>query len=268
MSDAPFHCATGCRIDRLHQPGCDGPPCRGCLPRPPDIGTLCRWCWQRLNGDIVDAPALARYLWAVAHSGETTTAAEPVDGGVQPSERSVLHGALDALDELHATLSSWARLILEEHPDGATMRGPDETGARYTLSTIREFDGETFVRAPEVAGVRDPEATSRLVRWLLPHLTWCAGQEWAAEMRREVATVVRTTAARYPVEERTRAIPGITCTACERVSLTFDPATPERPTTQVTCSTRGCGIIYSEDDFRRLARMVEWEHGQKREESA
>lgn len=246
------------------------PECTGCLPRPSEFGRLCPWCWQRLNADVVDAPSLARYLWAVGHAGPTSAVSDEGGGGrSDPRTRSVLHSALDALDGLHACLASWARVVLDEHPEGGRMAGPDETGVRLTRST-KQLDRETFphlpgepsvwVRPSEVAGVHDPGATGNLVRWLLPHLAWCSEQPWIAEMRQELASVVRTTAVRYPVAERTRAIPGVTCPRCDHATLVFDPPTAERHSTQVNCSTRGCGVIYSEDDFRRLTAIVEWEH--------
>lgn len=271
MSLVITYCLSGCTVRGQHLADCDDREgCRGCLPRPAEFGQLCAWCWQRLNADVVDAPALARYLWAVAHAGPTSGPSDDrVASGGDPAERGVVHAAIDALDGLHACLASWAHLILEEHPDGEHMAGPDERGVRVTQwspARVLACDelAEPYYVKPTVAGVRDTQATSRLVRWLLPHLAWCSAQEWAGEMRREVADVVRTTAARYPVAERTRDIPGVACPVCERVSLVLDPPTTERHTTQVTCSTRGCGVIYSEDDFRRLTKIVEWEQGERR----
>lgn len=270
------HCLSGCTIRGQHRSECetrgaDEDACRGCLPRPAEFGNLCPWCWQRLNADVVDSPALVRYLWALGHSDEQTVADVMTDPS-SPSERAILHGAIDALDGLHACLASWAHLILEEHPHGSQMHGPDTHGVRFTLTTKR-LDREKFphlddepvvwIRRSEVAGIRDPEATSRLVRWLLPLLAWCSEQEWAAEMRREIGSVVRTTAARYPVAERTRSIPGVTCPVCERTSLELDPPTPERPSTQVNCTTRGCGVVYSEQDFKRLTAIVEQEQQER-----
>lgn len=295
MTAAPSPCVCGCtvrgqhiarcpercqhiapprpRLPRACPKGCDH-TCRGCVPRAAEFGLLCAWDWQRLNGDIVDTPALVRYLWALAHSGETATAELKIRGG-DPAEQGILHAALDALDGLHACLASWAHVILEEHPDGDRMAGPDDRGVRWTGTTKwidpdvfpRLEDGSeplVYVHRPEPASVRDPEATSRLVRWLLPMLVWCAAQEWVGEMRREVADVVRTTAARFPVVERTRAIPGVTCPVCERVSLVYDPATPERHSVQVNCTTRGCGVVFTQDEFKRLTGIIEWEHNQER----
>lgn len=255
---------TGAELDGFR------PECTGCLPRPAEFGRLCAWGWQRLNADVVDAPSLARYLWAVGHSGPSSAVSEESTGGrSDPRTRSVMHPAVDALDGLHAVLASWARVVLDEHPDGHRMAGPDQTGVRLTRGT-KQLDRETFphlpeepsvwVRPSEVAGVHDPGATGNLVRWILPHLAWCSEQPWIGEMRQELASVVRTTAARYPVEERTRAIPGVTCPRCDQATLVFDPPTTERPSTQVNCRTRGCGVVYSEDDFKRLTGIVEWEH--------
>lgn len=269
MSAAPSPCISGCTVRGDHRTTCETrdakvDPCKGCLPRDAEFGRLCGWCWQRLNADVVDTPALVRYLWALAHSGETATVELKIHGG-DLSEQGVIHGAVDAFDGLHACLASWAHLILEEHPDGARMAGPDERGVRSTgwspakVLAIDEL-AEPYYVGPTVAGVREPEATSRLVRWLLPMLPWCAQQVWAAEMRREVADVVRTTAARFPVTERTRAIPGVTCPVCERVSLVFDPPTVERHSAQVDCTTRGCGVVFTQEEFKRLTGIIEWEH--------
>lgn len=269
LPDCRDECDCRGRTEGKHRPKCGG-TCRGCLPRPAEFGRLCAWGWQRLNADVVDAPALARYLWALAHSGEASMAELKVQGG-DPAEQEVLHAALDALDGLHACLASWAHLVLEGHPDGPQMRGPDEAGA-WRTHTVAVLDSAIareygpYLRKSQIAGVHDPDATSRLVRWMLPKLRWCSEQEWAGEMRREVAETVRTTAARFPVAERTRAIPGVTCPVCERVSLAFDPTTPERPTSQVNCTTRGCGVVFTEDEFKRLTGIVEWEHRQDERE--
>jgi hypothetical protein len=260
MSATPHNCVSRCRFRNRHVTTCADDDCQGCEPRAAEFGQLCAWCWQRLNADVIDTPALARHLWAAAQPGITPPPSGR--GAGDPAERSILSGALDALDHLHATLASWAHLILEEHPDSEHMAGPDERGTRRTLSTVVEFEGQPMIRRSTVAGVRDPEATSRLVRWLLPLLPWCAAREWAGEMRTEVATTVRTTLARYPVAERTRRVPGVTCPGCDLPALLYDPATTERPTVQVSCTNRSCGRIYSEVEFTRLVRIIEWEHAE------
>lgn len=272
MGAPPTPCVCGCTIRGQHDTHCPercrhlaparprlpqecpercDHDCPGCAPRPAKFGRLCPWDWQRLHADIVDSPALVRYLWALAHCGETTSPDNLNIRGGDPSERGVLHTALDALNGLHACLASWAHHILEEHPNGSQMAGPDQHGVWSTTT-----------EPPETVGIRDPEATSQLVRWLLPQLRWCADQEWVGEMRREIGDVVRTTAARFPVTERTRTIPGVECTVCHRVSLAYDPPTLERRTVQVNCTSPGCGVIFTEAEFARLTKIIEWEHNQ------
>lgn len=226
-----------------HRPGCDG-TCSGCLPRAAEHGQLCAWCFQRLNSDVATAPALVRHLREVA---EPHAGTQPLgDGGSarRHSERNLLSGAVDAADEVHAMLASWVHLILDEHPDGDRMTGPDQRGTWHTQY------GAT-------AGIRHPDATARLVEWLLPWLPWCAEQEWAAEMRREIGDVVRTTLARWPMaDDRTRHIPGIACPRCDQVALTYTPPAVERAPFVVACANPECGRVFSEDEWTRLVGLL------------
>lgn len=285
MTDQNY-CATGCRLRGEHAAGCTGfraqretgagtagtdaarpdgtgdrddagaqARCTGCLPRAATHGRLCTWCWQRLTDDVAAAPGLVRYLW---HLGEPALTSAPSvvrgRGGTPAAERSPRHPARDAADEVHACLAAWADLVRDEHPLGRRLTGPDENGARRTRTTTGLFEGEPVLRRSEVVGVHEPEATSRLVAWLLPLLTWCADQGWAGEMRREVGHRVRSALARFPLEERSRRVPGLPCPACGRPSLRYHPSTVERATAQVTCSRRACGRVYAESDFARLVR--------------
>lgn len=240
-------CISGCTIRSQHETACeDRDTCKGCLPRSAEFGLLCPWCWQTLNGALVDAPGLIRHLREMADAG--TKSAKPdamIRGGADPAHGSVLSDAVNAADEVHASLASWVLLILEEHPNGAEMKGPDERGAWLT-------------QYGTVAGVKDPEATARLVRWLLPQLAWCAGQGWAGEMRREVGSMVRTTLARWPMEDvRERAIPATLCPRCDRASLTYTPPSVERAPFVVACRNPECGRVFSEDEWTRLVGLLE-----------
>lgn len=231
---------------------------------------MCRACFTGLTGDLVDAPYLVRHLLSDGATGPGLEAGASSGGRPDPAELSVLAGPVLAADDVHATLASWAHLVLEEHPVGRRMTGPDLAGSVITRQRARRFDPlefplvvgepEVWVRPGEVAGVRDPEATARLVRWLLPWVPWCAEQYWAGEMRAEVARVVRTTWARWPAQERTRYVPDIACPACDRASLVFEPPTPARPVAQVSCSARACGHVMPEEGFALLVRIVQWEH--------
>lgn len=289
MSDVLTPCIEGCTRHGKHLPDCTGyaadgiDPCRGCQPRPAEFGLLCAFGWQRLNADVVDAPGLVRHLrdmaaiedeatigslppgrptmfeidgkWVPIHLGHRSLAhltsqtpglKPPSDtrSHLDPAEGAILSTAVDAADELHATLTSWAMLILEKHPHGSRMTGPDPRGAWLTQY------GAT-------AGIRDPEATARLVRWLLPLLPWCSEQEWAGEMRRELSEMIATTKARWPMDDtRTRPIRDTPCPRCDRIALTYTPPAVYRAPFVVACSNPECGRIFTEDEWERLAGLV------------
>jgi len=308
MTTAPSPCISGCTVRGDHRTTCETrdakvDPCKGCLPRDAETGLLCAWCFQRLQSDVATAPALIRHLRAMAQADAGADTTSDVHTGGDPAWGSILSAAIDAADEIHAMLASWAHLVLEEHPHGPMMRGPDERGARRT-HTVAVLDGEIadvygpYLRKSTVAGLDSPRtlgtvwverevtapvsdsqgrpivyvqrfaaggpitadpgmATSRLVSWLLPMLLWCAAQDWAGEMRREVSSAVRTTLARWPMDDTaTRHIPATACPRCDLVSLTYTPPTWERQPFVVRCTNPECGRVFSEDEWTRLCALL------------
>ncbi|WP_372595675.1 hypothetical protein, partial [Actinotalea sp.] len=226
-------------IRGAHTADCDpqATPCKGCAPRSADHGTLCEWCYGRLTTDLAAAPGVVHHLRelgrpfaSAAPPSDLRHYRDPAEGDIRPAE-------WDAADELHAMLASWALTILEEHPDGASMAGPEEVGAWHT-------------RYGTTVGVHEAKATARLARWLIDRIEWAAGQEWAAEMRREVGEVLATTTARWPVvETRSRTVAGVSCVRCSRESLVYTPTTFYRASPEIRCSHPECGRLYTEDEF-------------------
>lgn len=245
MNERPASCASGCKTMGQHADGCSG-DCKGCLPRDAEVGTLCAWCRQRLALDIAAAPDLVAHLRVI---GEPAAAAAPPSDGRSyrdPSEGGVLPAAWIAADEVHAALASWVLVILEEHPNGAAMKGPDEVGAWHTRY------GTT------VGVMRDGEPTARMAAWLSPWLDWCAGQEWGAEMRREMSELIATTSARWPTAsmvERRRGV-AMPCPRCDRMSLTYAPPSVYRQPFQVSCGNPDCARVWTEDEWEWLVTMV------------
>lgn len=244
MSERLIYCASGCTLRGAHHPECIG-DCTGCVLRQATHGTLCAFCYQRLATDVASAPDLVTHLRDIGQPHAQI--APPSDGRNyrDPAEGDILPAAWLAADEIHANLASWALLILEEHPHGAAMHGPDEAGAWHT-------------RYGTTVGVRDSTATTNVVRWLTPHLDWIAGQEWAAVMRQELAELIAVTSARWPtaamVEPTRRA--SVPCPRCERLSLTYTPPGYFRQAFVVSCGNPDCARVFSEsewDAFQMLA---------------
>ena len=109
----------GCERPGRHRasgPGkCDG-RCRGCLPRPAEIGALCWWCVKRLRETLAETPALATWLREagapLARFGQTSG----VKGKGDAAETVPMHAAWLEADELDAEVASWALALVEEHP--------------------------------------------------------------------------------------------------------------------------------------------------------
>jgi hypothetical protein len=254
---------TGCKSPGVHlkdhhgKPRCKG-ACPGCLPRQAEFGGLCPWCWQRLHADIIDAAPLVKHLRYLAQPTAGTT--PPGDGRTQsdPAHGSILSAAVDAADAVHALLAAYAQIILEEHPHGRVMAGPDERGVVITKSTIHSDAYGTYVQKATVMGIRDAEATARLVKWLLPFLPWCAEQEWAGVMRTELADIISTTMARWPVAEtRMVKVKDTLCPRCDRATLTYMPPQVLRAELVIACSNPDCARIFREDEYARLIGLLD-----------
>ena len=253
-------CLTGCTIRGQHTPTCETRnhptnPCRGCVPRQAEYGNLCPWCWQRLHADIIDTAPLVRYLRA--DPGTETPQPGTGRSATDPAYRSILSPAIDAADGLHSALAAYAQIILEDHPHGRVMVGPDQRGVVITQTTIHRDEYGVYVQKATVAGIRDAEATARLVKWLLPFLPWCSEQDWAGVMRTEISDLVATTKARWPIADtRTRRIGDILCPRCDRASLTYTPTSHYRGPFVVACTNPDCGRSFSEDEWERLISLL------------
>lgn len=246
MSEPTVYCLSGCVVRGAHEPECPGLTCKGCVPRVANHGNLCAWCYQRLTSDVATAPDLVSHLRII---GAPHAELAPLRVGVrtpkEPAEGSILPAAWVAADELHAMLASWVLLILEEHPHGEQMAGPDEVGAWHT-------------RYGTTVGIAHVKATAALCRWLLPHLEWCAGQEWAPVMRKEVSAMVSTTSARWPTAsmvEPEQSLPR-RCPQCDLLSLRYTPPSEYRQAFKVSCSDPDCARVWTEDEWEWLVTMV------------
>jgi hypothetical protein len=220
-------CASGCRITGQHETTCEG-ECRGCLPRPAETGVLCAWCWRRLEADMGIVPALVAHLRALGEPHAESS--PPSDGRAMgdPAFQSILPAQWLAADELTSLVSSWALVVIEEHPV-QPMRGP----------TSAPWFGD-------------------VVAWLTPHLPWCAAQEWVAEMRRELARDVSTMRARWPMlddAEPVRRV-DVPCPRCDQMSLMYTPPREQGQPFVVACQDPDCARVFSEDEWDRLKMLA------------
>lgn len=119
---------------------------------------------------------------------------------------------------------------------------------------------------PQVAGLKptaDETPTANVCRWLLTHQEWIEGQEWAAEMVRELGSTTATIQARFPSEESSRHIPDVACRRCERITLSYHPPSFDGAKFLVQCDHYACGEIVPEEEWGLFVRRVIDEHGER-----
>lgn len=247
-------CAHGCTVIGLHRPDCHDGRCRGCLPRLAARGHLCEWCCGRLEHDVADAPAVVHHLRELARPFATIPA--PDAGGARHVPASVVLVAevVDAADDLHALLHSWADLVADERG----LRGPTHTGVRMSTTTLATFDGVTYLRRGVAVGITTPDATLSVARWLLPHLDYAARRPWANDMRTELGSTLATLHARFPTpDDVERAhIVDVPCPRCDARTLTYTPPAWHRAAFRVECMNPDCAKVFSEDEWDRFKALV------------
>lgn len=268
-----IYCVRGCTTRGHHVTDCaDRETCQGCLPRQVSQGQLCERCWTALTRDIALAPSLVRWLREHVEPGSPARDGRVRGSRVPPAPLSVQ--AVAAADDLHAMLSSWVLLILEEHPGG--LRGPSWVGTRSTRTgrrlVVADVDDLGYQAAlgydkpawasmcydppmpAGLAGRGDP--SGQVCRWLLAHAGWAAAQEWAGEMAREVTQTTATLLARWPQEARSRPITDLPCPGCDRLSLVYYPVTEAKGSTLIQCEHHACGRRVDEDRWAWYAGVI------------
>lgn len=262
MPETVVWCASGCTVRGQHTADCPAGPeveCRGCQPRQATVGRLCGWCYQRLRLDVAAAPDIVEHLRLVAEPDAGAAPPSDTRSYSDPSEGSVLSAAVDAADEIHAVLASWAQYVIETFP--SPIKGPSQAGWWRTETTTRvdPETGEAYARGGWTQGARTPAATAELATWFDRYLDWCAEQSWAGDMRAEVGSLIGTTRARWPIAERSRPVPYATCPECDRASLVYHPPAYFKAQAQVTCSHKECAEVLDERKWGMVVRLIEHE---------
>lgn len=229
-------CISGCTQRGEHLlDGEHSSDCRGCLPRDAVEGRLCGRCWGRVQSAVRTLPGLVEHLAEVAAPGVSSPSGGSGGGGRAAGPRVLYAAALDAADDLAGMLAAWCDLVAEQRL--GRSQGPRPAGLWVTDDGV-------------VAGVRAPSAVGALAAWMEPHLAWCAGRDWAADLVADLGMVERV-AARYPAEEPDRAVSGVRCPRCGAHSLVVRPARVVGGSEQVVCSELACGAVLSEEDWER-----------------
>lgn len=251
-------CETGCVVRGYHLADCDGTrpdrdgvgvvECRGCLPRPADVGVLCSWCWGRLQSVVRTMPALVEHLFEMGRPS-TSCALGGAGCSVPAGPRGLYPDAVVAADDLTAALASWCAQVAEALDSPVPV--PPGLWVTDAVERVDPATGEAWVSAPEVVGVRDPLAVRALAAWLAPRLDAVAGHPWVGDMLADLADLTRRAETRWPVEERERRVTDVRCPSCGAVSLVMSPPSVAGAEVLVRCTLPGCGRVLAEDDWAR-----------------
>lgn len=236
-------CLSGCTVRGSHLADCSGEDCWGCTPRLAEYGTLCVWCWQRLNGAVTDVPRTVERLHRLADGSPRSPSAR---GSRSSGSRVLYDSALVAADDLAAMFGTWADLIVSEHPAG--LSGPGRAGWQFTSRRVRAVDGELVIDGESrVRG--SVAAVDRMASWMRDLLSWAAGQPWAAEMKSELGSAVARIDARWPFEETPHLSP-VACPECGG-QMTYEPPSTFGAPAKVCCIAEDCGQFWIESQWKR-----------------
>ena len=163
---------------------------------------MCGSCFARLRRHI--SVLVGAHTWLGIAMLNPTPAWKPGtihrQGGPRPPFRVDLH---DAREDIAGKLTSWAKLIAEEHVPA--LRGP---------------------AAPDVATV---------ARWLVERLPWVSEQPWCDAMANELAEAARSSYALVPWDRQRRDLP-LPCPDCGVLLLSLYSGDE-----LIACRNPGCG---------------------------
>lgn len=247
-------CACGCTVRDEHVADCtgmteDGTPCRGCRPRPCEVGVLCMRCWGRLQVVVRTLPALVDHLMEMAAPSVSSSLGGSGGGVRAAGPRSLYPPALGVADDLVAALASWC----EQAAESLGLSAPPRQGLWRTreYQTVDPDTGEVYTRASEVAGVRDAWAATTLVWWLSPHLERVAECSWVVDLLDDLGSASSRAAARWPVEEPERRVTDVRCPSCGALSLVVHPPRVPGAEELVVCSRPVCGRVLVPEEWER-----------------
>ena len=264
------HEATPCLVEhavpRQHGPECPGGDCPGCRVAVADHDRLvCRWHALATRDAVASCPDVVGHLRDHVTPGAATGDDR---GGTRDAPAPLSVAAVNAADDLHATLASWALLILEEHP--GSLHGPDWSGSDVRPASTRRLEGDyvgrgllrRYVPGPRqydparVAGLaagRGSGPTRLVATWMLRHLDWALRQPWAGVLADELPAKVDGLRRQWPTSERPQHLPQ-PCPACQLKAV--ERRAPSCQGAPVTISCLACGHLIPEEHYGLMTRLV------------
>lgn len=223
-----------CTIRDHHLNTCDNPDCKGCLPRPAEVGMLCYVCWTKFEAALSEVVDVVTHLRSI-----TKAATSDAPGKTQFGPSVIVPVTWQAADNIRVALAMVAGFPAHPIPSTATLQ--------------------------EVA--RD---VSRLVESIVPEQVVArqVGAEAAVRLYRQM----QTSMALQQRSERARRIRWVRCRECGLESLLMQPPLEKLDDLSVVCTNRACQAVWDPSlaafDMRVLAETVSAEFAERGERIA
>lgn len=236
-----------CTIRGQHLSTCDGQnnrggECTGCLPRPAEVGILCRNCNDKYTAALSMAVDLITHLRSIERGPQSI---DGVRSGalVQPSYPASWQEADNLWRHLAGIIVASAMDRGEDDPAFPYWTAP---GVGFSFSASLDRVAEAVRWAVAELSVKHTDVVSRT-----------GGAEAAVGFYRAVQTAL----ARFPLEEKSRPVKYIKCRNCQQKTLRWLPPLEYMDAIVIQCQNLTCGEYYdpamAEWDMRVLRQEIE-----------
>lgn len=217
-------------------------PCRGCLPRPAEVGHLCFDHVTKLDAALAEVTELVRFAWEDGSNGIRDTNTGGSAGGASPNwtipESRLMAGwiaaamtnAIDVLDR--RDLDVFRTIACS---DGTTRRYLVREGKTIDLTYLDEANRLPLGASARTVGHVVEQLRIRLDAGRDELISTPRGAEAAIRM----TMVVQAAYAKFPLEETEHRVAGVRCPQCKEPRLVWKPPLMHRGDVVIRCDACG-----------------------------
>lgn len=214
--------------------------CRGCVPRPAEVGRLCYDHLAKLEQAFSDVHGLVFHLWTEPSNGvrDTNTRVSGGGGPSWPIPESRVHASW-----IVASMRNAVEVLLAEDDDQPTidLRRIDAAGGLSANAT--DADAGALVRQLRAALEVDRDRLIARAR--------------GAEAAVRFVQVLQTALWKFPLHERRHRVAGLRCPACGRTQMMWEPPLAHRFDVVIRCDN--CQETRPQKWLERYAEVVHLE---------
>lgn len=226
-----------CTIRDHHLNTCDNPDCKGCLPRPAEVGMLCYGCWVRFEAALSEVVDLVTHLWSIPLGGGAASDGEKGKPSFGPGWGG--SKTMEAASAVRVALAVVAGVPAHPVPTIASVGAV----ARDVSLLVESINPEQTVARMEGA---------------------VAAVEFFRELQRVLHLAVR--------DDKPRRVKWVRCRQCDQETLLMRPPLEYLDDVVVQCTNPGCGAVWDPSlaafDMRVLAETVSAEFAERGERIA